>query len=279
MERRCSSKTWRTRCKRFQSQPYDAAAQAGAAADKAAKEGGNTNEQKAQVYRRDSETTASEPPPRMKTKPYEKEPCPVAGGIGAATGLGREVRRADRHHLRRTRRGGQGGLIKRITEKVSPRVFRVVALPIAQRPREKPDIHATLHLATARGRRDRHFRPQLVHRPGVERVMGFTTEDKVRSFLKGLPSSRTGSSNRAFYCGKYFLNVSEEEQERRFLQASTIRCDNGNLARWTSSPIASEGLHRGLCRYDPRDGYRGGALVDDRLERQEARASTRSRIC
>ena len=57
---------------------------------------------------------------------------------------------------------GKGGTIRAITERVSPRVFRVVALPAPVRPREEPDVYATLHAALPGGRRNRDLRPQLV---------------------------------------------------------------------------------------------------------------------
>ena len=57
---------------------------------------------------------------------------------------------------------GKGGTIKAITERVSPRVFRTVALPTPTEREKKPDLPATLHPAPARRRRSRHLRPQLV---------------------------------------------------------------------------------------------------------------------
>ena len=60
---------------------------------------------------------------------------------------------------------GKGGTIKAITERVSPRVFRVVALASADRASEVADVHPALHSSSAGGRRDRDLRPQLVQ-PG-----------------------------------------------------------------------------------------------------------------
>ena len=57
---------------------------------------------------------------------------------------------------------GKGGIIKRITERTSPRVFRVVALGLADRTREVADVLSALHLLSAGCRRDRAVRPQLV---------------------------------------------------------------------------------------------------------------------
>ena len=57
---------------------------------------------------------------------------------------------------------GKGGVIKAITERVSPRVFRVVALPAPTEREKIADVHPALHAAPARGRRNRDLRPQLV---------------------------------------------------------------------------------------------------------------------
>ena len=57
---------------------------------------------------------------------------------------------------------GKGGTIKAITERVSPRVFRVIALPAPTEREKSPDVHAALPAAHARRRRGRHLRPQLV---------------------------------------------------------------------------------------------------------------------
>ena len=57
---------------------------------------------------------------------------------------------------------GKGGVIKALTERVTPRVFRVVALPGAERPGAQSDVHAALHAALPGGGRGRHLRPQLV---------------------------------------------------------------------------------------------------------------------
>ena len=64
---------------------------------------------------------------------------------------------------------GKGGAIKAITERVSPRVFRVVALPAPTEREKKPDVYATLHAAFPRGGRNRDLRSQLVQ-PGGSRT-------------------------------------------------------------------------------------------------------------
>ena len=100
--------------------------------------------------------------PKMKTKEYEKQMRRLHGELVAlqewvkATGAkvcivfeGRDT-------------AGKGGTIKRITERVSPRVFRIVALPAPDRAGEVADVHPALHPALPGRRRGDHLRPQLV---------------------------------------------------------------------------------------------------------------------
>ena len=72
---------------------------------------------------------------------------------------------------------GKGGVIKAITERVSPRVFRVIALPAPDRAGEVADVHAALYSAHSGGRRNRLFDRSWYNRAGVERVMEFCSMD------------------------------------------------------------------------------------------------------
>ena len=82
---------------------------------------------------------------------------------------------------------GKGGVIKAITERVSPRVYRVVALP-APTEREKSQMYVQRYMRhLPRGGRNRDLRPQLVNRAGVERVMEFCSMDAVKRFLELTP--------------------------------------------------------------------------------------------
>jgi polyphosphate kinase len=80
----------------------------------------------------------------------------------------------------------KGGTIKVMTERVSPRIFRVVALP-APTEREVADVRPALYAVPARCRGSRDLRPQRYNRAGVERVMGFCTEDQAKRFLEVVP--------------------------------------------------------------------------------------------
>jgi polyphosphate kinase 2 len=111
---------------------------------------------------------------------------------------------------------GKGGAIKRITERVSPRVFRVVALP-APSEREKTQLYMQRYIA--------HFPAagELVlfdrswyNRAGVERVMGFCTPEQYRGFMHYAPVFEQAITDGGVQLIKYWFEVGMEEQERRF---------------------------------------------------------------
>jgi polyphosphate kinase 2 len=110
---------------------------------------------------------------------------------------------------------GKGGTIKAITERVSPRVFRVIALP-APTEREKSQMYAQRYLPhmPAAGEVviwDRSW----YNRAGVERVMGFCTEEQARKFLTLVPLFEKQVVESGIILLKYWLEVSPEEQTRR----------------------------------------------------------------
>ena len=127
---------------------------------------------------------------------------------------------------------GKGGTIKAITERVSPRVFRVVALP-SPTEREKSQMYMQRYVP--------HFPAggEIViwdrswyNRAGVERVMGFCTEDQYRRFLQGVPLFEKAMVDNDIILLKYWLEVSPEEQTRRL----TARIDDGRKV-WKLTPM------------------------------------------
>jgi polyphosphate kinase 2 len=127
---------------------------------------------------------------------------------------------------------GKGGAIKAITERVSPRVFRVIALP-SPTEREKSQMYAQRYLPhlPAAGEVviwDRSW----YNRAGVERVMGFCPEEHVRQFLAIAPSFEKMMVESGIILLKYWLEVSMEEQTRRL----TARIDDGRKI-WKLSPM------------------------------------------
>jgi polyphosphate kinase 2 len=118
---------------------------------------------------------------------------------------------------------GKGSVIKRITDRVSPRVFRVVALP-APSDREKSQMYIQRYLShMPAGGEIVIFDRSWYNRAGVERVMGFCTEEQAQRFLALVPMVEQAIVDSGTILLKYWLEVSEEEQTRR-LQA---RVDDG----------------------------------------------------
>ncbi len=111
---------------------------------------------------------------------------------------------------------GKGGTIKALTERVSPRVFRVVALP-APSDREKSQMFMQRYISQfPAGGEVVIFDRSWYNRAGVERVMGFCTEDKARKFLKGVPFVENAMVNGSnIFLLKYWLEVSPEVQTER----------------------------------------------------------------
>ncbi|NRP74815.1 hypothetical protein ILFOPFJJ_05737 [Ensifer psoraleae] len=134
---------------------------------------------------------------------------------------------------------GKGGVIKRITERVSPRVFRVVALP-APTDREKSQIYMQRYIPHLPAAGEVViFDRSWYNRPGVERVMGFRSDRKARRFLELAPRFEAAIVESGIILLKYFLDVSEEEQERRFRQRI-----GDPLRQWKLSPMDIESYRR-----------------------------------
>ena len=118
---------------------------------------------------------------------------------------------------------GKGGTIKAMTERVSPRIFRVVALP-APTEREKSQMYAQRYIPHLPAAGEvMIFDRSWYNRAGVERVMGFCTEEQVKHFLEMVPAFEKVVVDDGTILLKYWLEVSPEEQTRR-LEA---RIDDG----------------------------------------------------
>lgn len=134
---------------------------------------------------------------------------------------------------------GKGGTIRAITERVSPRVFRLVALP-APLGREKTQMYLQRYM--------QHFPAagEIVifdrswyNRAGVEHVMGFCTEEQYRQFLKLCPIAEKYIVDAGITLIKYWLEVSKKEQQRRF----EARLKDP-LRQWKLSPMDLESFRR-----------------------------------
>jgi len=138
---------------------------------------------------------------------------------------------------------GKGGVIKAITERVSPRVFRVVALP-APTEREKTQMYAQRYLAHLPAAGEVViFDRSWYNRAGVERVMGFCTEEQSKRFLQVVPLFEKMMVESGIILLKYWLEVSPDEQTRRL----EGRIDDGRKI-WKLSPMD-------LQSYDRWDDY------------------------
>ena len=110
---------------------------------------------------------------------------------------------------------GKGGTIKALTERVSPRVFRVIALP-APTEREKSQMYVQRYLPHLPAAGEIViFDRSWYNRAGVERVMGFCTEQQAREFLKAVPLVEKAIVNSGVILLKYWLEVTPDEQTRR----------------------------------------------------------------
>jgi polyphosphate kinase len=110
---------------------------------------------------------------------------------------------------------GKGGTIKAITERVSPRVFRVIALP-APSERELSQMYIQRYVPHFPAAREVViFDRSWYNRAGIERVMGFTAEQQVEEFLALVPLFERMMVNSGIFLVKYWLEVSPEEQTRR----------------------------------------------------------------
>jgi polyphosphate kinase len=152
---------------------------------------------------------------KMKLKEYDRELRTLHGELAAlqewvkATGAkicivfeGRDT-------------AGKGGTIKAITERVSPRVFRVVALP-APTEREKSQMYLQRYVSHLPAAGEVViFDRSWYNRAGVERVMGFCTPAQVSFFLTATPGVERAMVDSGIVLMKYWLEVSQEEQTRR----------------------------------------------------------------
>jgi polyphosphate kinase 2 len=135
---------------------------------------------------------------------------------------------------------GKGGVISRITARTSPRVYRHVALP-APSGREKTQIYIQRHIAhfPAAGEIVL-FDRSWYNRAGVERVMGFCTEEESERFLLLTPAvEREVAVQNGIILRKYFLDISQDEQRRRF-EARL----NDPVKHWKLSPMDIESVQR-----------------------------------
>jgi len=154
-------------------------------------------------------------PRKMKNKPYQHELRRLHGELVAMQEWVKDTGAKICIVFEGRDTAGKGGTIKAITERVSPRVFRVVALP-APTEREKSQMYLQRYVShfPAAGEVvifDRSY----YNRAGIERVMGFCTEEQATQFLALVPLVERMMVNSGILLVKYWLEVSPDEQTRR----------------------------------------------------------------
>ena len=134
---------------------------------------------------------------------------------------------------------GKGGTIKALTERVSPRIFRVVALP-APSDREKTQMYIQRYLPHLPAAGEVViFDRSWYNRAGVERVMGFCDEDEAKWFFQVVPQVEYAMIKSGVILLKYWLEVSPEEQERRL----RARIEDGRKT-WKLTPMDVKSFDR-----------------------------------
>jgi polyphosphate kinase 2 len=159
--------------------------------------------------------TGAGPLPKMKRKEYEREMRVLHGELVAMQEWVKAAGAKICIVFEGRDTAGKGGTIKRITERVSPRVFRVVALP-APTDREKSQMYVQRYLPHFPAAGEVViFDRSWYNRAGVERVMGFCKPEETRRFLGLVPGVEQAMTDDGILLLKYWLEVSAEEQTRR----------------------------------------------------------------
>ncbi|MGI9351221.1 MAG: polyphosphate kinase 2 [Rhizobiaceae bacterium] len=134
---------------------------------------------------------------------------------------------------------GKGGTIKRITEPLNPRICQVVALP-APTEREKTQWYFQRYVSHLPAAGEIIiFDRSWYNRAGVERVMGFCTDEEYKEFMRSCPEFERMLVRSGIQLIKYWFSVSDEEQERRFQKRLT-----DPTKRWKLSPMDLESRKR-----------------------------------
>ncbi|HVY79294.1 MAG TPA: polyphosphate kinase 2 [Solirubrobacterales bacterium] len=143
---------------------------------------------------------------------------------------------------------GKGGVIKRIAERTNPRVVRIVALG-KPTERERSQWYFQRYVAQLPAAGEMVlFDRSWYNRAGVERVMGFCSEEEYQEFMRSTPSFERMLMRSGLTLIKYWLSVSDEEQERRFAARLT-----DPAKRWKLSPVDVEARARWVDYAEAKD--------------------------
>jgi polyphosphate kinase 2 len=172
---------------------------------------------KQERHRAEAQASQAEagPPAKMKRKEYEREMRVLHGELVAMQEWVKETGAKVCIVFEGRDTAGKGGTIKRITERVSPRVFRVVALA-APTERERSQMYFQRYVERfPAGGEVVIFDRSWYNRAGVEPVMGFCTPEDTERFLTLVPGVEKAMSDNGILLLKYWLEVSPDEQTRR----------------------------------------------------------------
>jgi polyphosphate kinase 2 len=194
---------------------------------------------KKSVAEKQAEKSRDSKPGKLSTRDYEKELEKLQGELVKLQLWVKEKGLKAIIIFEGRDAAGKGGVIKRIMERVSPRVFKVVALP-APTEREQTQIYIQRYM--------KHFPAagEIVlfdrswyNRAGVERVMGFCTDHEYERFMRMVPSVEKALIDNDIILIKYWFDVSMDEQQRRFQD----RIEDDRKI-WKLSPMDTESFHR-----------------------------------
>ena len=168
---------------------------------------------------------------------------------------------------------GKGGVIKRVTQRLNPRSCKVVALS-APTERERTQWYFQRYVThLPAGGEIVLFDRSWYNRAGVERVMGFCTDEEYEEFFRSVPDFERMLVRSGIVLVKYWFSITDDEQNLRFLMRI-----KDPLKQWKLSPMDLEvapplgAVHQGQGRDAGAHQHPGSPLVDRRRRRQETRA-------
>ncbi len=181
---------------------------------------------------READAEAAAGPPKLKRKEYEKELRKLQTELCSLQDWVKQSGERIIVVFEGRDAAGKGGTIRAMTERVSPRTFRLVALP-APSDREKTQMYVQRYLAHFPAAGEIViFDRSWYNRAGVEYVMGFCNKEQHRRFLEICPAFEKHIVDNGIRLIKYWLEVSNKEQKERF----EARIDD-RLRQWKLSPM------------------------------------------
>ncbi|MCY4458822.1 MAG: polyphosphate kinase 2 [Albidovulum sp.] len=188
---------------------------------------------------RSSESSGKRPKPKISKRRYESELLKLQSELVVLADWVKSEKKKIAVIFEGRDAAGKGGTINRITQYVSPRICRVVALP-APTEKEKSQWYFQRYVAHLPGAGEIVlFDRSWYNRAGVEKVMGFCSDDEYEEFLRSCPLFEEMLVQSGIVLIKYWFSVSDEMQERRFQSRASMP-----HKRWKLSPMDLEARNR-----------------------------------